>query len=112
MDEIGNGAVESMEKLNSLRITSLDDDDIPDDEELQQEDYDTDDDDEDEESDESVTLGFVEKPKNSWSLLRQLFPSKAGGVPVCRHSPYTFNFSFILLLINFLLEFQCCFSFS
>ncbi|KAK3009280.1 hypothetical protein RJ639_014323 [Escallonia herrerae] len=28
-----------------------------------------------------VTLGFAEKPKNRWSLLRQLFPSKAGGVP-------------------------------
>lgn len=28
-----------------------------------------------------VILGFVEKPENSWSLLRQLFPSKAGGVP-------------------------------
>ncbi|XP_022961335.1 programmed cell death protein 2 [Cucurbita moschata] len=80
MDEIGNGAVESMEKLNSLRITSLDDEDINDDEELL-DDSDTDDDDEDEESDESVVLGFVEKPENSWSLLPQLFPSKAGGVP-------------------------------
>ncbi|XP_038879358.1 programmed cell death protein 2 isoform X2 [Benincasa hispida] len=77
MDEIG--AVESMDKLNSLRITSLDDDDIHDDEELQ-DDHDTDDDD-DEESNESVVLGFVAKPKNSWSLLPQLFPSKAGGVP-------------------------------
>lgn len=78
MDEIG--AVESMDKLTSLRITSLDDDDIHDDEELQ-DDFDTDDDDEDEESNESVVLGFVAKPKNSWSLLPQLFPSKAGGVP-------------------------------
>ncbi|RAL48719.1 hypothetical protein DM860_001039 [Cuscuta australis] len=26
-----------------------------------------------------VSLGFVEKKKNSWSLLRHLFPSKAGG---------------------------------
>ncbi|XP_022157365.1 programmed cell death protein 2 [Momordica charantia] len=80
MDEIGNGAVESMEKLNGLRITSLDDEDIDDTEELQ-DDFDTDDDDEDEETEESVVLGFVEKPKNSWSLLPQLFPSKAGGVP-------------------------------
>ena len=108
MDEIGNGAVESMEKLNSLRITSLDDEDINDDEELL-DDSDTDDDDEDEESDESVVLGFVEKPENSWSLLPQLFPSKAGGVPVCKHSPYSSNFSFIYyIFINFLLELQCC----
>ncbi|XP_057522753.1 uncharacterized protein LOC130802727 isoform X1 [Amaranthus tricolor] len=28
-----------------------------------------------------VTLGFAEKPKHSWLLNRQLFPSKAGGVP-------------------------------
>ncbi|XP_057977939.1 uncharacterized protein LOC131164627 [Malania oleifera] len=28
-----------------------------------------------------VVLGFVEKPENQWSLLRQSFPSKAGGVP-------------------------------
>lgn len=91
MDEIGNGAVESMEKLNGLRITSLDDEDIDDTEELQ-DDFDTDDDDEDEETEESVVLGFVEKPKNSWSLLPQLFPSKAGGVPVCNHSPYHSNF--------------------
>ncbi|PPS14874.1 hypothetical protein GOBAR_AA05702 [Gossypium barbadense] len=30
---------------------------------------------------ESVILGFVEKPEHNWSLLRQQFPSKAGGVP-------------------------------
>lgn len=99
MDEIG--AVESMDKLTSLRITSLDDDDIHDDEELQ-DDFDTDDDDEDEESNESVVLGFVAKPKNSWSLLPQLFPSKAGGVPVCKHNPYPYpchsKFSFIFYI--------------
>ncbi|MQM03118.1 hypothetical protein Taro_035899 [Colocasia esculenta] len=42
---------------------------------------------EDEEEDEGeddllVTLGFAEKPKSPKSLLRYLFPSKAGGVPV------------------------------
>ncbi|XP_027355046.1 programmed cell death protein 2 [Abrus precatorius] len=49
---------------------------IQNDEEDQDDDYD----DEDEEH-ELVTLGFVDKPKNQWSLLRQYFPSKAGGVP-------------------------------
>ena len=73
---------DSMEKLKGLQITSLDDDD-----EEEVEDYDMneeeDDDDEDEEEEEEfVTLGFVEKPKSPWSLLRQLFPSKAGSVPV------------------------------
>lgn len=74
---------DSMEKLKGLQITSLDDDD---DEEEEVEEYDMneeeDDDDEDDEEEEFVTLGFVEKPKNPWSLLRQLFPSKAGSVPV------------------------------
>ncbi|CAI9300313.1 unnamed protein product [Lactuca saligna] len=28
-----------------------------------------------------VGLGFVEKPEHEWSLLRHLFPSKAGGTP-------------------------------
>jgi len=35
-----------------------------------------------EEEHEPITLGFVDKPKNKWSLQRQYFPSKAGGVPV------------------------------
>ncbi|KAK7303963.1 hypothetical protein RJT34_14913 [Clitoria ternatea] len=42
---------------------------------------DEDDDYDDEEEHEPATLGFVEKPKNQWSLCRQYFPSKAGGVP-------------------------------
>ncbi|KAJ4727740.1 programmed cell death protein 2 [Melia azedarach] len=72
-----------IEELKELQITSLDDDD---DEEREQEmvtdEYEDDDDDEeDEEEQEPVTLGFIEKPKNSWSLLRHLFPSKAGGSP-------------------------------
>ncbi|KAJ0111228.1 hypothetical protein Patl1_00942 [Pistacia atlantica] len=75
---------DSLEKLKGLQITSLDDDD--DDEQEQDivadeyDDVDEDDDEEDEEQ-EPVTLGFVEKPKNHWSLLRHLFPSKAGGPP-------------------------------
>ncbi|XP_031288017.1 programmed cell death protein 2 [Pistacia vera] len=75
---------DSLEKLKGLQITSLDDND--DDEQEQDivadeyDDVDEDDDEEDEEQ-EPVTLGFVEKPKNHWSLLRHLFPSKAGGAP-------------------------------
>ncbi|KAK1283524.1 hypothetical protein QJS10_CPB21g01720 [Acorus calamus] len=46
------------------------------------EDEDDDDDDEDDEEGEPVTLGFVEEPKTPHSLLRHLFPSKAGGTPV------------------------------
>ncbi|KAK8588627.1 hypothetical protein V6N12_023054 [Hibiscus sabdariffa] len=38
------------------------------------------DDDEDDEEEEDVILGFVENPEHNWSLLRQQFPSKAGGV--------------------------------
>ncbi|CAK7348356.1 unnamed protein product [Dovyalis caffra] len=62
------------ERLKGIQISSLDDDDEV--EEVVEEE-----DDDSEEEDEPVTLGFLEKPKNSWSLLRQVFPSKAGGVP-------------------------------
>jgi len=47
-----------------------------------QDEYDDVDDDDDEEEHEPITLGFIDKPKNKWSLQRQYFPSKAGGVPV------------------------------
>lgn len=85
-----------IEELKELQITSLDDDD---DEEREQEmvtdEYEDDDDDEeDEEEQEPVTLGFIEKPKNSWSLLRHLFPSKAGGSPV---NTLSFEILFIYL---------------
>jgi pre-rRNA-processing protein TSR4 len=75
---------DTMEKQKGLQISALDDND-EEQNEHQQEEYATDefdDDDEEEEEKEFVTLGFVEKPKTRWSLLRQLFPSKAGGVPV------------------------------
>ncbi|KAM3707555.1 hypothetical protein ACJW31_02G033600 [Castanea mollissima] len=74
---------DSMEKLKGLQITSLDDDEEEEVEEydMNEEEDDDDEDDDDEEEEEFVTLGFVEKPKNPWSLLRQLFPSKAGSVP-------------------------------
>lgn len=71
----------------TLRITSLDDDDEDESPiencpnqitQLSEEDeYE-----EDEEDETVVTLGFVEKPKNDWSLLPHFFPSKAGGFPV------------------------------
>ena len=69
---------DSMEEFKGLRITSLDDEeqDIVIDE-------DDEDDDDDDEENEDVFLGFVKKPKNPRSLLRNFFPSKAGGVPVC-----------------------------
>ncbi|XVE90615.1 hypothetical protein DITRI_Ditri20bG0092000 [Diplodiscus trichospermus] len=58
-----DGKGHTIEKLKGLQITTFDDDD------------------DDDEEEEDVILGFVEKPKRSWSLLRQHFPSKAGGVP-------------------------------
>ena len=78
----------SAKKLSSLRITSLDDDD--DETEVPHQpppagpsaaaaDYE-DADDEDEEVE--VTLGVLSKPKHPGLLLRHLFPSKAGGIPV------------------------------
>ncbi|EOY09784.1 Zinc finger (MYND type) family protein / programmed cell death 2 C-terminal domain-containing protein, putative isoform 3 [Theobroma cacao] len=72
-----DGKEDSIEELKGLRITPLDDDDDDDDEEIAVDD----DEDDDEEEEEAVILGFVEKPQHSWSVLRQQFPSKAGGVP-------------------------------
>ncbi|KAJ0797192.1 putative programmed cell death protein [Helianthus annuus] len=65
----------SIVNLTNMRISSLDDEEY--------EEYDDEDDDDDEEFEDEapVTLGFVEKPKHEWSLLRHLFPSKAGGTP-------------------------------
>ncbi|XVF30275.1 hypothetical protein REPUB_Repub16aG0042800 [Reevesia pubescens] len=71
--EDGKGA--AMEELKGLQITTVDDDDDD------QQEIAEDDEDEDDEEEEAVILGFVEKPEHSWSLLRQYFPSKAGGVP-------------------------------
>ncbi|KAK9672029.1 hypothetical protein RND81_12G071100 [Saponaria officinalis] len=65
---------ESIEELKGLRISSLDEEE----EESKEEYMNEVDDDEDEVL---VTLGFVQKPKNNRELLRQVFPSKAGGVP-------------------------------
>ncbi|KAM7477725.1 hypothetical protein LguiA_025938 [Lonicera macranthoides] len=76
------GNEESLEKLKKLRISSLDGDD--EDETLVDNndngDYMYDDKDDDDDEDQ-VRIGFAEKPKAQWSLLRHVFPSKAGGVP-------------------------------
>ena len=71
---------DSTEKLKGVQISSLDEDDEV--EEVVEEEEEEGDDSEEEEEEEPVTLGFLEKTKNCWSLLRQVFPSKAGGVPV------------------------------
>lgn len=70
---------DSTEKLKGVQISSLDEDDEV--EEVVEEEEEEGDDSEEEEEEEPVTLGFLEKTKNCWSLLRQVFPSKAGGVP-------------------------------
>ncbi|KAL8236207.1 hypothetical protein R6Q59_017288 [Mikania micrantha] len=67
----------SLVNFTNMRISSLDDEGY--------EEFDDEDDDDDEEIEDEeqapVALGFVEKPKHEWSLLRHLFPSKAGGTP-------------------------------
>ena len=83
---------DSTEKLKGVQISSLDEDDeveeVVEEEEEEEEGDDSEEEEEEEEGDDSeeeeepVTLGFLEKTKNCWSLLRQVFPSKAGGVPV------------------------------
>lgn len=82
-NESGNGTTgDSLEKLRALQITSLEEEEDDEDQvngEGSGNFFDEDDDEEEEQV--AVTLGFVEKPKKRWSLLRQLFPSKAGGSP-------------------------------
>ncbi|KAH6756665.1 zinc finger family protein / programmed cell death 2 C-terminal domain-containing protein [Perilla frutescens var. hirtella] len=74
------------EKLKSLQISSLsEEEEEEEDDEGRARHDDVDDVVSDEVSDEEeripMTLGFAEKPKNSWSLRRQYFPCKAGGSP-------------------------------
>jgi hypothetical protein len=78
------GMESSSEKLRGLRITSLDEEN--DEAELAHEPppaaaVDYEDEEEDDEEPEAV-LGFLEKPKRPGLLLRHMFPSKAGGIPV------------------------------
>ncbi|KAL5130263.1 Programmed cell death protein 2 [Glycine soja] len=61
-----------VDKLKAIQNDNVEDQD-------QDDDFDNNDDDDEEH--EPITLGFVDKPKNNWSLRRQYFPSKAGGVP-------------------------------
>ncbi|KAL3827794.1 hypothetical protein ACJIZ3_016596 [Penstemon smallii] len=72
---------ENAEKLKSLHVSSLDEEE--DESEAPNDDVEDDvsEDDDDDEEPVPMTLGFAEKPKNQWSLLRQYFPSKAGGIP-------------------------------
>ncbi|GAV56997.1 zf-MYND domain-containing protein/PDCD2_C domain-containing protein [Cephalotus follicularis] len=79
MDADTNG--DSVENLRDLRLSSLDDDEDGEEEFVVDSDDDYDEDGDKEKKEEPVTLGFVEKPKNHWSLLRQFFPNKAGGIP-------------------------------
>ncbi|XP_047312935.1 programmed cell death protein 2 [Impatiens glandulifera] len=82
---------EDWDKLKDIHISSFDEEEeeneevqVKDNGDVDSSDYTEFDefDDDDEDGDEiPITLGFLEKPKNNWSLLRQLFPSKAGGVP-------------------------------
>ncbi|XP_031375553.1 programmed cell death protein 2-like [Punica granatum] len=81
--EIGE-ADNPADMLKGLQVTSYDNENDDDDDAEPVEEDPIDEEDEDDDGDEEqepVTLGFLEKPKNNWSLLRQLFPSKAGGVP-------------------------------
>ncbi|MCH92158.1 programmed cell death protein 2-like [Trifolium medium] len=62
------------DSVNKLKAIRIDNDEFADEDE--------DDSDDDEEEFEPITFGFLEKPKNSLTLSRQFFPSKAGGLPV------------------------------
>lgn len=73
------------EKLKSLQLSSLDEED--DEDEAQNDEVEDEiSDDDDDEDQIPMSLGFPEKPKNPWSLRRQYFPSKAGGSPVIRRT--------------------------
>jgi pre-rRNA-processing protein TSR4 len=62
------------DSVNKLKAIRMDNDEFADEVD--------DDDDSDDEELEPITFGFLEKPKNSLTLSRQFFPSKAGGLPV------------------------------
>ncbi|XP_027182058.1 uncharacterized protein LOC113779639 isoform X2 [Coffea eugenioides] len=80
--EYDNSSGDPSEKLRTLKITSLDEEEDEEDAPMVDDVYEEEDDDEEEEEgEEPVSLGFVESPKHSWSLSRELFPSVAGGTP-------------------------------
>ncbi|KAF5744121.1 hypothetical protein HS088_TW08G00715 [Tripterygium wilfordii] len=70
---------DSIEKFRGFHIDDDGDDEVQ--EIIVDEDDDEDDEDDDEDEQQPVTLGFLEEKEYDWSLLRQSFPSKAGGVP-------------------------------
>ncbi|XP_076885200.1 uncharacterized protein LOC143534646 [Bidens hawaiensis] len=75
-----DGSVDN--NLTNMRISSPDNEESDDEEYEEEEDDDDHDNDEDEDEQQAlVELGFVDKPEHPWSLLRQLFPCKAGGTP-------------------------------
>ncbi|KAL3531504.1 hypothetical protein ACH5RR_010826 [Cinchona calisaya] len=85
-EEVYNhGRGDPSEMLRTLRITSLDEEEDEEDapvNDIHEDDNEEEEDDEgEEEGQEPVSLGFVESPKHSWSLSRELFPSIAGGTP-------------------------------
>ncbi|XP_009766240.1 uncharacterized protein [Nicotiana sylvestris] len=74
--------INATKSMRSLQITLRDEEDeIDDSGEVNSYDDDDDDVEEEDEEKEPVGLGVLEKPENSWSLRRELFPSKAGGTP-------------------------------
>ncbi|KAK4339020.1 hypothetical protein RND71_040482 [Anisodus tanguticus] len=73
--------VERSRGSSKVKITLLDEEDQEEAQIDDNGDINSYDDDEDEDK-EPVGLGVLEKPENSWSLLWELFPSKAGGTPL------------------------------
>ncbi|KAL8548765.1 hypothetical protein ACS0TY_007869 [Phlomoides rotata] len=67
-----------VEKLKSLQLSSLDEEEDEDESQNAEIEGEISDDEEDQIP---MSIGFPEKPKNPWSLRRQYFPSKAGSYP-------------------------------
>ncbi|KAK6936548.1 Programmed cell death protein 2, C-terminal [Dillenia turbinata] len=78
-----------LENFKALQKCSLQEEEEEEEEEeiVTEDAEDDEEDDDDEEEEEPTTLRFVEKPKNRWSLLRHLFLSKAGCVPISLKLP-------------------------
>lgn len=77
MDEGG----ESVQDVKGSRMSSFDQEDDEQNVGDDMNDFDECDDEDEVEEEVPVKLGFAEKPEHSYLLLRQVFPSKAGGVP-------------------------------
>jgi pre-rRNA-processing protein TSR4 len=94
-DAIGDSVKNKLKaiRMDNDEFADEDDGDFDDDEEL-----------------EPITFSFLEKPKNSLTLSRQFFPSKAGGFPV---PLYLLNNSlfYTLLLYCFIQSRPCLFEY-